>query len=173
MYTQMSFSAFKSAEKFFRKKDSSQYENYPSFLTLKESQEVLSKFGVSSFPLSEDFPNQTVYKFGKPEGLFIIKNHIPLKQQIKMVQSAMNKYTRKPHRTNLYIYEKDYKKDQNALHGSAKVYDISKTLFIHPFNFNKKIRWANLGYHYDWDHRCYHESMKSDIPLEMRSMIEK
>lgn len=173
MYTQMSFSAFKSAEKFFRKKKSSEYPNYPLYITLNESPESLEKFGISIYTVSNESETQTVFKFHKPEGLFIVKKHLSPTQQIKMVRSALNKYPRKPHRTNLYIYEKSYKQDNSALHGSAKSYDLSKTLWQEPFNFNKKIRWANLGYHYDWDNRCYHEALKSDIPHEMFQMVQR
>ena len=35
------------------------------------------------------------------------------------------------------------------------------------------MRWANLGYHYDWDNRCYFKDSKSEIPLQMKEISKK
>mmetsp|Transcript_35227 Transcript_35227/g.49063 ORF Transcript_35227/g.49063 Transcript_35227/m.49063 type:complete len:214 (-) Transcript_35227:236-877(-) len=35
-----------------------------------------------------------------------------------------------------------------------------------------KLRWASLGYHYDWTQRLYHKNEKSDFPEKLASMAD-
>lgn len=62
----------------------------------------------------------------------------------------------------MYIYDKDYEKKDML----PKNYD--KETFIiadaERYFFNTKIRWANLGQHYDWDNRCYFKDSSSPMP---------
>lgn len=71
-----------------------------------------------------------------------------------------------PHRTNLYIYDPLYKKQSEAKYIDAKDYVPEKHIISSKdrYFFNRKTRWANLGFHYDWDNRCYFKDSFSTIP---------
>ena len=47
-----------------------------------------------------------------------------------------------------------------------KNYDKDTFIVEDPdrYFFNNKIRWSNLGRHYDWDHRCYFSDSSSPMP---------
>ena len=72
------------------------------------------------------------------------------------------------HRNNLFIYKDEYRSDPSSMHKDAKGYDPQKFLVESKdkYFFNNEIRWSNIGYHYDWDHRCYCQNLNSVIPSE-------
>jgi len=78
------------------------------------------------------------------------------RRQVEICQRALNVYINAPHRTNLYIYEEEYKKDPDGLH-KANDYNKNHWVVSDPttYHFNTKIRWSNIGQQYDWDHRTY------------------
>lgn len=53
----------------------------------------------------------------------------------------MNEYINQPYRTNLFIYKEEENFDKFIVHDDKR------------YNFNNKIRWANVGYQYDWNNR--------------------
>lgn len=55
----------------------------------------------------------------------------------------MNEYTQPPYRTNLFIYKEDEDFTKSTVHDDKR------------YHFNNKIRWANVGYQYDWNNRHY------------------
>lgn len=114
-----------------------------------------------------------VFHFSKPAGFSIIKSYLPLAKQIELGSLALNSFCRKPNRTNLYIYEAQYKKKEEALYANAKQYNVDHFREKERYDFNRKIRWANLGYHYDWDNRCYYENKKSGIPEVLQDLVRR
>ena len=68
----------------------------------------------------------------------------------------------KPYRTNLFIYEDEdtsYKSEKYIVNDNEKYF------------FNKKIRWTNLGYQYNWNERIYPEA-KTIVPQEIQGMVD-
>ena len=114
-----------------------------------------------------------IFHFSKPEGFSVIKSYLTTKDQIFLAQSALNQFCRKPHRTNLYIYDSKYKETKGALFKDAKTYNFEHFNEQTKYSFNRKIRWANLGYHYDWDNRCYYQDKKSDIPGRLGGLVNR
>ena len=57
---------------------------------------------------------------------------------------------------------------------SDEPYNLKKFLINDPekYYFNKKIRWANVGYQYDWDNRMYPET-KTFLPEHLEKLCEK
>ena len=104
----------------------------------------------------------------------VVKKALSLKNQLAIAQMALNEFAKPPHRNNLYIYEPEYLQDKNNLYADNKGYDINKFLISDPerFFFNTKIRWANLGIHYDWDNRCYFKDSVSPINELMRAQAQ-
>lgn len=47
------------------------------------------------------------YRFPKPSGLIILKNYTEIERQLFICRKSLNEYHRKPHRTNLFIYQKE------------------------------------------------------------------
>lgn len=41
------------------------------------------------------------------------------------------------------------------------------------YYFNKKIRWANAGKHYDWDNRCYFKDPGSSVPALFKNLASE
>lgn len=56
----------------------------------------------------------------------------------------------------MYKDSKDYDKNKFVIEDDNRYY------------FDTKTRWSNLGWHYDWDHRCYFPNSRSEIPTELR-----
>jgi len=106
------------------------------------------------------------YKFFFPEGVVVIKNFLSIEEQINSCKKCLNDYHKKPNRTNLYIYEEGtpeyppgtlptYEKERFVVSDTEKYY------------FNKKIRWSNVGYQYDWNNRLY-PSGGTEIPADLK-----
>jgi DNA alkylation damage repair protein AlkB len=47
------------------------------------------------------------YRFPKPSGLIVLKEYTEIERQLFICRKALNEYHRKPHRTNLFIYDKE------------------------------------------------------------------
>lgn len=123
------------------------------------------------------------YKFNEPEGLIVIKNYFSLEQQVEIAHEAINEYIFDPFRTNLFIYP-DYspypteylneiaREDEDLQSGNKNnetnehefcpgaPYNYKHFITLSDkYNFNSKLRWANLGYQYNWTDRCYYPEM--------------
>ena len=139
------------------------------------------------------------YKFdSNPEGLIVIKNYFSLKQQIEIAHKALNEYIFDPFRTNLFIYE-DYspypvkyreqlaqEQAQETLEGENEADTVNDynpeappynyKHFIHlgeDYNFNSKLRWANLGHQYNWTNRCYYPADHQNHQEELPPVLDK
>lgn len=156
------FSAFKAKEKFFKyyadkKTDFSQCVNLDSL----DSDSKIEQFTVQHPRTGKIVKG---FKFPKPSGLIVLKNYTEPYLQLELCRRAINEYHRKPHRTNLYIYEKeesqakqnDPDKEKMVKH-DAREYNKDHFLVsdANRYHFNSKIRWSNLGRQYNWDKRDY------------------
>jgi len=115
------------------------------------------------FELKDKKTNKTyeAFKFFFPEGLYVVRDFLPIEDQLEVSKRCLNEYHKKPNRTNMYIYDPETANKDEPI----PTYDISKFLVDDPekYYFNKKIRWANVGYQYDWNERKY-PSGKTSIP---------
>lgn len=69
------------------------------------------------------------------EGLYILSDVIDPSHYLDWIQRALTVYPEPPNRTNVHLHIPD-----------------AKHLFK---NYRKKLRWATLGFHYDWDTKLY------------------
>lgn len=161
------YSAFKKAEKKYRAYNK-KTTDLSQLLDLnkwdKSLENICKKFEIV------DPETQKVYQafeFDFPQGLFVIKDFLTIQEQIDTSLKCLNLYHKKPNRTNLYIYDPETANPNEPL----PTYELSKFLVDDPekYYFNKKIRWANLGYHYDWNERMYPKG-KTNIPEDMSHM---
>lgn len=127
--------------------------------------------GVSEFSIKDPLSEKTFkcFKFESPSGLILIKDYINKKRQVEICQKSLNIYHKKPHRTNLYIYEDDFKNDPKWK--DTKFYNKEHFIVDDPkrYHFNTKIRWSNIGKQYDWDNRGYLKT-QSKVPKELEEM---
>lgn len=155
------------------------YENHKTDFSAivdltKADSPLISHHGFSAIKLPSH-PHLSAYKLDFPSGVYIIKNAVSIKQQLDVALNCMNSFVHRPYRTNLFIYEEnpDWKttynpgtKEDDSSSFSYPSSSISKKQQAYPankfhvndfkkFNFNKKIRWSNVGAQYDWDKREY------------------
>eukprot|EP00466_Bigelowiella_natans_P003626 jgi/Bigna1/73330/fgenesh1_pg.23_\ len=119
----------------------------------------------SSAPRKKDDAQQ-VWRIPEVEGLYIIKNALSLQEQLFWAKRAIKEFSNCAH-TNL-----------SNLHGTqpdhwanaVECNDVGKDSEFY------KLRWASLGYHYDWTQRLYHkyqhQNEKSDFPENLASMAD-
>lgn len=93
-----------------------------------------------------------------PEGIYIIKGFLSIPEQLHFARKILNDYHKKPNRTNI---------------DSLK--EVDNSLEIKDPNlycFNERIRWANIGFQYDWTNRSYPED-KTNMPKELFELCNK
>jgi alkylated DNA repair protein alkB homolog 1 len=162
------FSAFKKAEKKYRAYNK-KTTDFSQLLDLNKWDENLKSVCTKQEIIDPDTNKvYNCFEFAFPQGLFVIKDFLTIEEQITTTLRCLNEYHKKPHRTNMYIYEEPNEANKNE---PLPTYDITKFLVDDPekYYFNKKIRWTNLGYHYDWNERRY-PSGKTNIPEDMRHL---
>ncbi|KRX08067.1 hypothetical protein PPERSA_02199 [Pseudocohnilembus persalinus] len=103
----------------------------------------------------------TVYELQSPQGVYIIKDCISIKDQLDIAKNCMNKYIHEPYRQKKQSEEnkEQDKSDTVSMMSQNTAKDYNKDHFVindyQKFNFDTKIRWANVGSQYDWDNRQY------------------
>lgn len=170
------FSAFKEKEKLF-KYYSGKQTDFSQCLDL-ESLDKEPK--IEKFKVIHPRTGKTIqgFKFPEPSGLIVLKKYTEPKLQLELSRKAINEYIRKPHRTNLYIYQKTNpakeplsEKDTqytptaaNTTPPDTQSYNKQQFIASDPsrYHFNTKIRWSNMGRQYDWSARNY---MASESPI--------
>jgi alkylated DNA repair protein alkB family protein 1 len=162
------FSEFKKAEKHYRyyikkKTDFSELIDLSNYSSKYET--ICKPSEIKDPKTGKIYPG---YNFLQPEGVHVIKNFLTIEEQLMFCQKCLNEYHKKPNRTNLYIYEEGAPEYPE---GTLPTYEMDKFLVADPqkYYFNKKIRWSNVGYQYDWNNRMY-PSGGTLIPDELKSI---
>lgn len=168
------FSAFKKKEKLFK-----YFTDKPTdFSECLDLNKLPEESKLEKFSVVHPRTGKTIrgFKFPEPSGLIVLKQYTEIPLQLEVCRKALNEYMRKPHRTNLYIYEKDTEKmddpdKDKKVHHDAKDYNKDHFIVYDPqrYFFNSKIRWANLGRQYNWDKRDYFVK-DSHIPTELNDL---
>lgn len=170
-----SFCEFKKAEK--------KYKIYNDYLTdFSELLDFSKPIDLSSLPIERKNLNGfQVYKFLEPEGIYLIKKFLTIPEQLLITIKCLNEYSKKPYRTNLFIYENDNQNNINVEKEEVKsIYSTEHTYnkeryYVKDFSrycFDRKIRWSNVGYQYDWNNRTYPEE-KTTLPIDLLKLSEK
>jgi len=159
------FSEFKKSEKKYRhylkkQTDFSEIIDLNKYDSSMES--ICTKSEVTDKSTNKQY---TVFKFKFPEGLYVIKNFLTIPEQLHLSKKCINEYHKKPNRTNLYIYDEEYHKNKDE---PLPTYDKPSFIVDDPdqYYFNKKIRWSNIGFQYDWNDRLYptgHTKIPEDL----------
>jgi alkylated DNA repair protein alkB homolog 1 len=135
---------------------------------------------------------KVVCEVGEPQGAYLVKGFIPEEKQWQLGFQAINDFVRRPYRTNLDgtngLYLEKEEKMERMVEREGKVEDAGEGRVEEHVNkeegrewaeeglepskgyfFNDSIRMANLGYQYDWPHRCYPHS-HVPIPPAVRQL---
>lgn len=103
-----------------------------------------------------------VYEFLEIPGLIFIKNPFTNYGQRYWIIQCIKHYSRKPYKINLDAH--------NVLDNDKTWWD---TCFGQSDQVSKlipKLRWATLGYIYDWDTKLYSETRKTKMPTELTAL---
>lgn len=164
------YCALRSAEKSFR--NAKTIADLPPHIDLNKPAAEAAATGVEELapPAPKRNERLRLFSFASPRGFFILKNFLSAQEQLLLAQTALNELARPPHRTNLYIYEEDYRRNPANAYSSAKPYDAQRFAVSDDdrFHFNTKVRWANVGEQYDWDNRRYFPRGATEIPARLR-----
>lgn len=178
-----SYSEFKKAEKKFR--------IYKDFITdFSGLLDFSENLDISNLPIEKkEIKGLTVYKFLDPAGVYLIKDFLTIPEQINITMKCLNEYHKKPYRTNLFIYENEEKGQKEEFEEEKKLnianedknpynssFPYNKEKFLindyTRYFFDRKIRWSNVGYQYDWNNRNY-PAEKTELPIDLMKLSEK
>lgn len=119
-----------------------------------------------------------------PKGSVLVRNFNSPETVLEIAANALNIFFKKPYRTNLDSREDMYKQEgkepqlksstaqQTEKIGTQMPKEELEDLKGKGYYFNDSIRWANVGYQYDWTERKY-PNMKTDIPDVISKLCER
>ena len=129
------------------------YKILSSDEALKYGLKFVCSFHVNTVTFAfRDYHDWTVTTIDDRPGLFILHNIFKPDSHLQWIHKAISIYCRPPNFTNI---------NQN---GSIDA-DINFTL--------KKLRWATLGFDYDWTAKTYPETPRSPLPDEFEYVGDK
>lgn len=110
---------------------------------------------------------------GAPQGLYIIKRALTTNAQLHWAKIALEQYTRS-HHTNLTNLQSlnGSKSDDISAFDSSNLW-LDSIANNDNFKSFKPMRWACLGYHYDWTARKYQKDLKSPFPPDLAEFCRK
>eukprot|EP01041_Mallomonas_annulata_P011318 gene11318-23682_t len=120
-----------------------------------------------------------IYKLNDiPDGFFVITNALSTDDQIRWAGIAVEEYSRASHTnlTNLKALAQQSTTNTNPLPEQSQTSNLwTDTLLDNDDSFSrfKPLRWASLGYHYDWTARMYKKDLKSPFPENLALLCKK
>ncbi|XP_054262832.1 nucleic acid dioxygenase ALKBH1 [Macrosteles quadrilineatus] len=105
-----------------------------------------------------------IYELKDSPGIIFIVNPFTSQGQQYWVERCLKHYTRKPNKLNLDPFD-DLQAGENwweKAHVNCKV--DGKLL--------KKLRWATLGYHHNWDTKVYSDADRGEFPSDLAELSE-
>lgn len=117
---------------------------------------------------------------GAPEGFYIIAGALNTSEQLSLAKIALEEYSTAEH-TNLsnlckLTVDKSISSDASI---EGTMTNSNQNIWVETLKDNdnferfKALRWASLGYHYDWTKRMYQENVKSDFPPKLAALCQR
>lgn len=106
-----------------------------------------------------------MYEIIDSPGFFIIPDPFTATGQRYWIQRCLRDFTRKPHRRLNLDAHGDLMEGEDWWEACCKFDLRSKTLL-------KKLRWATLGYHHDWDTKVYSEAARDPFPTDLATLCK-
>jgi alkylated DNA repair protein alkB family protein 1 len=129
-------------------------------------------------------PTARIFSFdGTAPGFFVIRNALSVESQIYWGTTALATYSKSVH-TNLTNLSGEYaarvqskeppgsEEDGATAEDSSDLWSVSVSESNNFAKF-KKLRWANLGYHYNWTLRKYVQNEKSQFPVDFAILCQQ
>jgi DNA alkylation damage repair protein AlkB len=117
---------------------------------------------------------------GAPEGFYIIAGALNTSEQLSLAKIALEEYSTAEHTnlSNLSKLSEDKSRPTDATIQEV-INNNSRNIWLETLKDNdnferfKALRWASLGYHYDWTKRMYQENVKSDFPPKLAALCRR
>ncbi|XP_034254883.1 nucleic acid dioxygenase ALKBH1 isoform X2 [Thrips palmi] len=103
-----------------------------------------------------------MYEVLDKPGLLFIKNPFNAIGQRYWIYRCLRDYTRRPNRLNIDAH--------HILNKSNEWWDSCQGDDEHSKSLNRKLRWATMGYHHNWDTKVYSEDMKDQFPTDLADL---
>ncbi|RNA12919.1 Alkylated DNA repair alkB -like protein, partial [Brachionus plicatilis] len=100
------------------------------------------------------------YELKANPGLLVIPNPFLNSCQRFLVTRCLAEYHNRPNKTNLDLHKN---RDGNLW---------NEAIGLNNFNEFNKLRWATIGYHYDWTNKVYNEMDYTEPPQELKTLSE-
>lgn len=139
----------------------------PQFLTVHELEGDLQNCHIQNNLLGlKEFAEWKVYELKSCPGLIFILNPFTSLGQRYWIARSVADYSRKPSLTNL--------DNQDAIQKNldGKTWWEVAGRCNDNNSLSKKLRWATMGYHHNWDSKVYSEEAKSPLPNDL-SLLSK
>jgi alkylated DNA repair protein alkB family protein 1 len=109
---------------------------------------------------------------GHPPGFFIITGALDEQEQLHWAQGALEEYSTAEH-TNLTNLKR--LKGEHDVESLGDVEHLWKSSIAANDDFRsfEKLRWASLGYHYNWTDRMYERSLVSTFPPPLADLCSR
>uniref|UniRef100_A0A182W530 Fe2OG dioxygenase domain-containing protein n=1 Tax=Anopheles minimus TaxID=112268 RepID=A0A182W530_9DIPT len=104
-----------------------------------------------------------VYELTTRPGLLVLANPFTCSGQRHWIMRSMSDYPTYPNITNLTNRDVEY----SWLEELQSIPTESERR-----KFAKQLRWATLGYQYDWTNKVYDEARKEQFPTELSSLVK-
>jgi DNA alkylation damage repair protein AlkB len=116
---------------------------------------------------------------GLPHGFFLIVGALSITAQLALAKQALEEFSTAKHTnlTNLTTLS-HCRNESNDFETPACEDEGEKNLWAESIKENcdfkcfNALRWASLGYHYDWTKRMYRENLKSDFPPNLADLCK-
>lgn len=95
-------------------------------------------------------------------GLLFIKNPFTAIGQRYWISRCLQDYTRRPNRLNIDAH--------NVLPKTIEWWDSCQGEDENSKSLKRKLRWATMGYHHNWDTKVYSEDMKDPFPDDLADL---
>ncbi|KAJ1525177.1 hypothetical protein ONE63_010009 [Megalurothrips usitatus] len=103
-----------------------------------------------------------IYELLDKPGLLFVNNPFTAIGQRYWIYRCLRDYTRRPNRLNIDAH--------NVLEKSQDWWDMCQRDDHLNQSLMKKLRWATLGYHHNWDTKAYSENMKDPFPSDLAAL---
>lgn len=107
---------------------------------------------------------------GTPQGFYVLRDALTFRAQCHWAKTAVEKYSKSLH-TNLTNLEKLGKSEITSEEIETLWEDSVRD--NNDFKRFESMRWASLGYHYDWTARKYSKDIKSTFPCDFAELLSE
>lgn len=157
--------------------------NCADIIDYKEINTRIMEFHCQTFTDSRNVPPRIIQIEGLPTGFYLIIGALSVSEQLSLSKVALEEYSQADHTNLSNLNNLSQKHNEFALSDetavtkefltSVSTSNLRRDIWQQSIKDNdnlarfKSLRWASLGYHYDWTKRMYQENVKSIFPSNL------